>query len=112
MQRDRGGRDPLSTSLYTFACERDRIPGFGGYAEPIFRERHMAKKAKKKGLDGRHRDTTGRIDKKHGNTRVASLRKTYGEHFAEGRRKDMMLKTLLAETGTESLHAYLRKHHK
>jgi hypothetical protein len=40
----------------------------------------------KKGLDGRHRDTTGR--------------------------KDMMLKTLLVETGTESLHAYLRKHHK
>jgi hypothetical protein len=26
--------------------------------------------------------------------------------FAEGRRKDMMLKALLAETGTESLHAY------
>jgi hypothetical protein len=53
-------------------------------------------------LDGRHRDTTGRIDKKHGNTRVGSLRKTYGEHFAKGRRKDMMLKTLLAETGTDS----------
>jgi hypothetical protein len=66
----------------------------------------------KKSLDGRHRDTTGRIDKKHGNTRVGSLRKTYGEHFARGRRKDMMLKTLLAETGTDSLHAYLRKHHK
>ena len=63
----------------------------------------------RKGLDGRHRDMTGRIDKKHGNTRVGSLRK---EHFAKGRRKDMMLKTLLAETGTESLHAYLRKHHK
>jgi hypothetical protein len=30
----------------------------------------MARKANKKtkGLDGRHRDTTGRIDKKHGNT--------------------------------------------
>jgi hypothetical protein len=66
----------------------------------------------RKGLDGRHRDTTGRIDKKHGNARVGSLRKTYGEHFAKGRRKDMMLKTLLAETGTDSLHAYLRKHHK
>jgi hypothetical protein len=51
----------------------------------------------KKGLDGRHRDTTGRIDKKHGNTRVGT---------------DMMLKTLLVETGTDSLHAYLRKHHK
>jgi hypothetical protein len=56
-------------------------------------------------LDGRHRDTTGRIDKKHGNTRIGSLRKTYGEHFAKGRRKDMMLKNLLAETGTDSLHA-------
>jgi hypothetical protein len=50
----------------------------------------------KKGLDGRHRDTTGRIDKKHGNARVGTFRKTYGEHFAKGRRKDMMLKTLLA----------------
>jgi hypothetical protein len=49
---------------------------------------------------------------KDGNTRVATLRKTYGEHFAKGRRKDMMLKTLLAETGTDSLHAYLRKYHK
>jgi hypothetical protein len=72
----------------------------------------MAKRTAKRGLDGRHRDTTGRIDKKHGNTRVGSLRKTYGEHFAKGRRKDTMLKTLLAETGTDSLHAYLRKHHK
>ena len=39
----------------------------------------MAKKTKKS-LDGRHRDTTGRIDKKHGNTRVDTLRKTYNEH--------------------------------
>jgi len=29
---------------------------------------------------------------------VAALRKRYGESFAEGRRKDMMLKTLLNET--------------
>ena len=74
----------------------------------------MARKAtsKKKGLHRRHRDLTGRIDRKHGNTRVGALRKTYGEHFAKGRRKDMMLRTLLAETGVESFHAYLRKYHK
>jgi len=48
--------------------------------------------------------------KKHGNTRVGTL--IYGEHFAKGRRKDMMLKSLLAETGTDSPHANLRKHHK
>jgi hypothetical protein len=70
------------------------------------------KKVAKKGLDGRHRDVTGRIDKKHGNTRIGSLRKTYGEHFAKGRRKDMMLKNLLHETGSASLHEYLRQHHK
>jgi hypothetical protein len=43
---------------------------------------------------------------------VASLRKEYGESFAEGRRKDMMLKTLLKETGSASLHDYLRQHHR
>lgn len=46
----------------------------------------------RKGLDGRHRDTTGRIDRKRRNTRIDSLRKAYGEHFAKGRRKDMILK--------------------
>jgi hypothetical protein len=66
----------------------------------------------RKGLDGRHRDKTGRIERKHGNTGVAALRKKYGESFAEGRRNDMMLKTLLKETGSSSLHDYLRHHHK
>jgi hypothetical protein len=71
----------------------------------------MAKKGKA-GLDGRHRDKSGRIERKHGNTKVAALRKEYGPGFAKGRRKDMMLKTLLKETGTASLHEYLRHHHK
>ena len=66
----------------------------------------------RRGLDGRHRDKSGKIEKKHGNTRVASLRKEYGETFAKGYRKDMMLKTLLKETGSSSLHDYLRDHHK
>ena len=64
-----------------------------------------------RGLDGRHRDKSGKIDKKHGNTRVASLRKEYGASFAKGRRKDMMLKTLLKETRSASLHEYLRRYH-
>jgi hypothetical protein len=68
--------------------------------------------AKSKSLDGRHRDKSGRIDRKHGNTRVGTLRKEYGEGFAKGRRRDMMLKTLLKETGSTSLHEYLRQHHR
>ena len=66
----------------------------------------------RKGLDNRHRDKSGRIERKHGNTRVGTLRKEYGDGFAHGRRKDMMLKTLLKETGSASLHEYLRHHHK
>jgi hypothetical protein len=70
----------------------------------------------RRGLDGLHRDKSGKIDKKHGNTRIGSLRKEYGNTrigslrkeygpgFAKGRRKDMMLKTLLRETGSASLH--------
>ncbi len=67
---------------------------------------------RKTGLDHRHRDKSGRIDRKHGNTKVAALRIEYGPGFAKGRRKDMMLKNLLKETGTASLHEYLRRHQK
>ena len=68
--------------------------------------------AKKVGLDGRHRDKRGGISKKHGNTKIGTLRKEYGPGFAKGRRSDMMLKNLLAETKTTSLHEYLRKKHR
>ena len=66
----------------------------------------------KKSLDGRHRDKGGAISKKHGNTKVGTLRKEYGHTFAKGRRSDMMLKTLLEETKSASLHEYLRKKHR
>ena len=38
----------------------------------------------RRGLDGRHRDKSGRIEKKHGNTRIGTLRKEYGPSFADG----------------------------
>jgi len=66
----------------------------------------------RRGLDSRHRDRSGKIEKKHGNTRIGTLRKEYGDKFARGRRKDMMLKTLLKETGYESLREYLRRRHR
>jgi hypothetical protein len=66
----------------------------------------------KKSLDGRHRDKSGRIDRKHGNTKVAALRKEYGKSFAKGRRADLMLKNLLKESASASLHDYLKHHHK
>lgn len=35
-------------------------------------------------LHGRHRDKNGEVSKKHGNTLIGTLRKTYGQHFADG----------------------------
>lgn len=59
-------------------------------------------------LDGRHRDQDGRISEKHGNTRVDTLRETYGDNFASGIRGDAHLSTLLERTGSTSLSSYLR----
>lgn len=53
----------------------------------------------RRGLDGRHRDTDGRISEKHGNTTVATIRQIYGEEALEGWRSDAHLSTVRDETG-------------
>jgi len=65
-----------------------------------------------KGLDDRSRDENGEIRRKRGDTRVGTLRETYGPEFAAGRRSDMRLDTLLARTGAASLSDYLKNHKK
>jgi hypothetical protein len=65
-------------------------------------------KIKQPGLDKRHRDLTGQIEKKHGNTLLKALRKQYGQHLAPGRRSDMMLRTLRDEAGGKSLSQILK----
>ena len=42
-------------------------------------------KTQQSGLDGRHRDAAGRISQKHDNTRVDTLRETYGDGFLQVR---------------------------
>jgi hypothetical protein len=61
------------------------------------------------GLDGRHRDVDGRISEKHGNTRVDTLRETYGDGFAPDVRGDMHLRTLLDRNGAPSLSRLVKK---
>jgi hypothetical protein len=63
-----------------------------------------------KGLDGRSRDENGEIRRKRGDTLVGTLRQSYGEDFAAGRRADMRLDTLLNRTGATSLSDYLKNH--
>lgn len=60
------------------------------------------------GLDDRCRDNGGTIRQKNGNTRVDTLRETYGDNFAPGVRGDMHLNTLLERTDKQSLTEYLK----
>lgn len=55
------------------------------------------------GLQGRHRNKTGEISRKHGNTRIGTLRKIYGPGFAAGFDDSDTLKAVLDETGERSL---------
>ena len=64
---------------------------------------------KQPGLDGRHRDTDGRISEKHSNTRVDTLRETYGDKFAPGQRGDKHLGNVLKDANSPSLSQYLKK---
>jgi hypothetical protein len=52
------------------------------------------------GLDDRCRDQDGEIRQKRGDTRVGTLRKTYGPDFAPGVRSDMRLDTLRDRMGS------------
>ncbi len=60
------------------------------------------------GLDGRHRDANGQIERKHGNTLMGTLRQTYGDALAPGVRSDAKLSTALRKTGAASLSALLK----
>jgi len=62
-----------------------------------------------KGLDHRMRDRDGEIHHKRRDTQVGTLRKTYGDDFAEGRRSDTQLGTLLDEAGVSTLDQYLKR---
>lgn len=60
------------------------------------------------GLDDRCRDENGEIRRKNGNTRVDTLRRTYGDDFAPRVRGDMKLENLLKRTGAGSLSNLLK----
>lgn len=64
---------------------------------------------KEVGIDNRHRDLNGEIRQKNGNTRIDTLRKTYGDDFAKEHRGDMRLDTLLDNSGARSLSEYLKR---
>lgn len=62
-----------------------------------------------KGLDDRMRDQNGEIRQKRSDTKVETLRKTYGDDFAKGYRSDAQLGTVLKREGVDTLDQLLKK---
>ncbi len=69
----------------------------------------MAIKHFQKGLDHRMRDQNGEIRQKCSDTKVETLRKTYGDDFAKGYRSDAQLGTVLKREGVDTLDQLLKK---
>jgi hypothetical protein len=61
------------------------------------------------GLDDRCRDADGEIRHKRSDTKVGTLRRTYGEDFASDFRSDTHLGTVLDDAGVDTLSEYLRR---
>jgi hypothetical protein len=70
----------------------------------------LAKRSRPFGLAGRHRDEDGKIDRKRSDSRVDTLRKTYGDDFLFNFRGDAGLGTLLDETDADSLTELVKEH--
>jgi hypothetical protein len=64
---------------------------------------------KEPGLDGRHRDKDGKIERKRKDTRVRALRNTYGGKFLPGFRGNATLGTVVKKTRAKSLKRLVKK---
>jgi hypothetical protein len=64
---------------------------------------------KKLSLDSRHRDISGEIRQRNSDTRISTLRKTYGQEFARGYTGDTKLEILLDNSGVRTLREYLKR---
>jgi hypothetical protein len=65
--------------------------------------RNREDRMKEPGLDNRHRDKNGEISRKHGNTLISTLRRTYGANFAPAESPDAKLGDVLHRLDEPSL---------
>jgi hypothetical protein len=65
---------------------------------------------KQPGLDKRHRDKSGEISRKRGNTLIGTLRKKYGAMFAKGCLNEQKLRDVLHKLDEHSLSELVRDH--
>lgn len=75
----------------------------------IRQEAGMSKRNCNTGLDDRCRDRDGEIRHKRSDTRVGTLRQTYGDDFAKGYRSDAKLGTVLDRERADTLSDLLKR---
>ncbi len=61
-------------------------------------------------IDSRHRDKSGEISRKHGNTLIRTLRKTYGQSFAGSFSNKKKLSDVLHKLDEPSLTRLIHDH--
>jgi hypothetical protein len=61
-------------------------------------------------INTRHRDNSGEMSRKHGNTLISTLRKTYGAGFAKGCADDEKLNEVLHKLDEPSLTQLIHDH--
>src|SRR5438105_48617 len=71
---------------------------------------HFSVKELQMAIDTRHRGKTGEVSRKHGNTLIRTLRKTYGSDFAKGCADDEKLSDILATLDEQTLSHLIRDH--
>jgi hypothetical protein len=59
-------------------------------------------------FDTGHRDKNGEISRKHGNTSIRTLRRTYGPGFAEGCADDAKLSDVISKLDETSVGHLIR----
>jgi hypothetical protein len=95
-----------------YQCRAGALPfSVGGAASPHISGGEDRRSAMKQpGLDQRHRDKSGEISRKHGNTLVRTLRKSHGADFASGFKETDRLFDVLQTLDEPSLSKLVRDH--
>jgi hypothetical protein len=103
---------PARTVAAIFASRGGKATSMAKRSSAQTNGRKGGRPRKAKGLENRQRDRDGEVRHKRSDTRVETLRKTYGDNFAPGYRSDTKLSTVLRKEHVDTLDQLLKRRHR
>jgi hypothetical protein len=100
---------PVRTVAAIFASRGGKSTSAAKRSSAQTNGRKGGRPRKSKGLETQQRDRDGEVRHKRSDTRVETLRKTYGDDFAPGYRSDTKLSTVLRKEHVDTLDQLLKK---